>query len=60
MVYSNTIVYGGNEYGISVTCIFSLFEALNNTFEVHFSGFHFYTLSQNSDSMQGHAVQICF
>ena len=45
MVYSNTTVYGGFEYGISGHLHISLFEALNN--EEHFlSGLHLYTLSQ--------------
>ena len=46
MVYSNTAVYGGNEYGIKIWSLvyFHLFEALNDAFEVQFSGLHSYTL----------------
>ena len=42
-IYSNTVVYGGNEYMVNlVTCLFSLFEALNDAFEVQFfQGFIF-------------------
>ena len=38
-----------------VTCLFSLFEALNDAFEVYtiFSGLHFYTLSKTLISCIG-------
>ena len=45
MVYSNTTVYGGNEYDIHpVTCLFfHLFEALNDAFKMQlfFHGYIF-------------------
>ena len=45
MVYSNTVVYGGNEYGEFGHLSIFTFEALD-AFEVQFSGLHFYTLSK--------------
>ena len=49
MVYSNTTVYGGNQYGqTGHLCILYFFEALiNDAFKVQFfSGLHFYILSK--------------
>ena len=48
MVYSNTAVYGGNEYGKSSHLFYChFFEALYDAFEVHFfQELHFYTLSK--------------
>ena len=45
-IYSNTVVYGENEYMVNlVTVYFHYFEALNDAFEVQiFSGLNFYTL----------------
>ena len=47
MVYSNTAVYGGSEYGTRKSGHLSNFtfsEALSDAFEVQFfPGFHFYT-----------------
>ena len=47
MVYSNTAVYVGNEYGKSGH-YFHYFEALNDVFKMQFSLLHFHTLKGKS------------
>ena len=54
MVYSNTIVYGGNEYGVSVTCIYFYFLK-----HISFRASFLHPIT-DTDSMQDNAVQICF
>ena len=43
-----------------VTCLFSLFEALNDAFEVQFFRALVLHLTKDTDSMYGHAAQIFF
>ena len=56
MVYSNTTVYGGNDGIFGHLHIFT-FDA-NNAFEVQFLQVSFLHLITDTDSLQGHAVQI--
>ena len=54
MVYYNTKIYGGNEYGIAE----HLQLCQTSVFEVLFSGLHFTPYIRDTESMQGHLVQM--